>query len=221
MGDGACDAGAFVHNGTVCGTGGWVPMLGSTIDGRWVVGTVDDSMGAQLAEAIPGFGWLVRDGATVPGLNDSYVAPRTTAGVTKGGQVRAEKAARRRQCLLHPRSACDGRDSRGPTTRLLHPLTACCCLWLLPAARCPLSTASTHRRVALQLLLLEVDGCEPSKGCKEHYGLTLVQVLRSPLPAALRLPAEEEDRCRALQSACLRHSLPLPAPHQHLQQRQS
>ena len=88
MGDGACDAGAFVHNGTVCGTGGWVPMLASTIDGRWVVGTVDDSMGAQLAEAIPGFGWLVRDGAAVPGLNDSYVAPRTTAGVTKGGQVR-------------------------------------------------------------------------------------------------------------------------------------
>jgi N-acetylglucosamine-1-phosphodiester alpha-N-acetylglucosaminidase len=95
----------------VQGSGGFGMQFGVTDDGQWVIGNLKNaSVAAQLkvTYSVPGFGWLVRDGKNAMAEPDTYIAPRTTIGVTKTGQ----------------------------------------------------------------LLILEVDGCEPQRGCRFKIGKT-------------------------------------------------
>eukprot|EP01047_Picozoa_sp_COSAG01_P077123 COSAG01_NODE_13777_length_1537_cov_1.367872_1_plen_288_part_00 len=90
MSNGACNGGVFITNGQVQGTGGYRSQFGVTADGKWVIGNlVNASVAAQLKVmwSIPGFSWLVRDGKNAMTKPDTYIAPRTTIGVTKEGKL--------------------------------------------------------------------------------------------------------------------------------------
>jgi exopolysaccharide biosynthesis protein len=109
MSNGDCDEGFAVINGSITGSGGWHHPMFASSDGKWIIGTLNQTIVESMAVrwAIPGFYWLVRNGKNVAG-NSTYQAPRTAIGVNKQGQ----------------------------------------------------------------LLLLEVDGCEPQSGCSVKYGKT-------------------------------------------------
>lgn len=89
MKTGACDCGVFVSGGAIYGTGGFKPSFSVTGDGRWVIGTLNASLVTALnvTESLTGFGWLVRDGKNALATPDTYVAPRTTVGVTRDGRL--------------------------------------------------------------------------------------------------------------------------------------
>jgi len=110
MSNGNCDAGVFIMNGVVQGTGGWgSPMFGVTAKGEWVAGYMNEASATKLgvAWALSGFEVLVKNGINVADTG-TYRAPRTTIGTNAKGE----------------------------------------------------------------LLLLEVDGCEPQKGCAYALGKT-------------------------------------------------
>ena len=88
MDSGACNCGYFIHTNKTYGTGGWKVSFSSTQDGKWVIGTLNASIAAQLGvvESVNGFSWLVRDGVNVH-TKDTYIAPRTTIGVTRDGKL--------------------------------------------------------------------------------------------------------------------------------------
>lgn len=90
MATGKCNGGIFISDGKVEGTGGYNIQFGVTADGKWVIGNlVNASVAAQLKVkwSMPGFQWLVRDGKNAMTSPDTYIAPRTTIGVTKEGKL--------------------------------------------------------------------------------------------------------------------------------------
>ena len=79
----------YFHNSTKFGSGGWKPSFSVTSDGKWVIGTLNDTVAKSLniSESLNGFGWLVRNGKNAIKVPDTYIAPRTAIGVTKEGKV--------------------------------------------------------------------------------------------------------------------------------------
>ena len=63
--------------------------LAVTRDGRWVVGTLDNTTVARLgvSHAVNAFSWLVRNGSSVVTTKGGEIAPRTTIGTTKDGKL--------------------------------------------------------------------------------------------------------------------------------------
>ena len=90
MKTGKCNGGIFITDGKVQGTGGYAVQFGATADGKWVIGNLLNASVAQQLKvtwSIPGFSWLVRDGKNAMAKPDTYIAPRTTIGVTKAGKL--------------------------------------------------------------------------------------------------------------------------------------
>lgn len=89
MSTGACDAGISISNGTLIGTGGWLPSFGVTGNGSWIIGTMSAEIARahDVRESIPGFSVLVKNGVNIAGNTSTFIAPRTTIGVNKAGQM--------------------------------------------------------------------------------------------------------------------------------------
>lgn len=90
MKTGECSGGVYIADGKAQGSGGYAMQFGVTKDGHWVLGNIHNaSVAAELGVqfSVPGFGWLVRDGMNALATRDTYVAPRTTIGVTKDGAL--------------------------------------------------------------------------------------------------------------------------------------
>ena len=89
MATGKCDGGVFISEGKVLGSGGFGGMFGVTHDGRWVIGTLDNSTVDKLGVtyAVNAFSWLVRNGSSVVTQKGGEIAPRTTIGTTKDGKL--------------------------------------------------------------------------------------------------------------------------------------
>jgi hypothetical protein len=85
---GKCNAGMFVSDGKIYGTGGWPPGFGVTAKGEWIIGSVNATVVQQLGirHFLTGFSWLVRDGQNVAGAG-SFTAPRTTIGTDGQGRL--------------------------------------------------------------------------------------------------------------------------------------
>ena len=88
MATGDCDCGLSITNGQPYGSGGWGVGFGTTKQGNYVIGTLDNETVATMnvTEFVVGFSWLVRDGVNVAGSSD-FIAPRTTIGTTAEGQL--------------------------------------------------------------------------------------------------------------------------------------
>ena len=88
MGTGDCDCGVSITGGEPYGSGGYGVGFGTTAQGDYVIGTLDDAAVASLnvTEFVTGFSWLVRDGVNVAPASD-FVAPRTTIGTAPDGRL--------------------------------------------------------------------------------------------------------------------------------------
>ena len=88
MATGKCNAGMFVSDGKIMGTGGWPAGFGVTANGSWIIGSVNPTVIQQLGikNFLTGFSWLVRDGQNVAGAGN-FTAPRTTIGTDAQGRL--------------------------------------------------------------------------------------------------------------------------------------
>ena len=88
MKTGNCDAGVFISDSQVLGSGGWKVQFGVTGNGSWIIGQLSPELvyQANVTFSIPGFSWLVYQGVNVAG-NGSALAPRTSIGTDKSGRL--------------------------------------------------------------------------------------------------------------------------------------
>ena len=89
MSNGNCDAGVFIMDGVVQGSGGFAaPMFGVTANGDWVAGYINASVAASLGVtwAVSGFEVLIKNGANVAD-STTYRAPRTTIATNAKGEL--------------------------------------------------------------------------------------------------------------------------------------